>query len=123
MNSNFRKMDEIEEKWVDAISSGYFKGSDIIVKQLRHASVKAMYDSGYISLKLRLYVGIEKFPFNIRVPIEIHFFDTNGPFILLLHVIDGLVNEIEIFNASGGIINRYFSTDSYECIIPSELML
>ena len=47
----------------------------------------------------------------------------NPPVVLLIHVIDGLIYELEIFNAGSLEIKEDFIIDNVEVMINSELLI
>lgn len=96
----YRDLSNREQEWVDKLLSVDFKGKDILVKQILKS--KVIYEKGYefISLKFDISNSCERYPYPTRVPIEMRAYQDEGaPIVFLLHIIDGLVNELEIFSA------------------------
>jgi hypothetical protein len=98
--SMYRKMNLHEQKWIDKLLSVDFKGKEILITQISKSKIQ--YEQGYafLFLKFKLESEVSKFPYKVRVPVEMRAFQTHtAPIIFLLHIIDGLVSELEIFPA------------------------
>lgn len=53
-----------------------------------------------ISLKFKVEEEIEPYPFHVRVPVEMRAFQqASAPIVFLLHIVDGVINELEIITA------------------------
>jgi len=96
----YRNLNNMEKKWIEKLLDIDFKERDILVKQILKAQVIYKKEYAFISLK---FVGVnneEKYPYQIRVPVEMRAYQDEGaPIVFLLHIINGLVNELEIISA------------------------
>lgn len=96
----YRELNEKEHKWFDKLFEAVFKDKDILKRQILKS--KVLYEQGYafLSLKFSVENGIEKYPYHVRVPIEMRAYQKgSAPIVFLLHVINGIVNELEIISA------------------------
>lgn len=60
----------------------------------------------FISIKFRVEGDIEPYPYHVRVPVEMRAFQKSSiPIIFLLHIINGIINELEIFTADSAQID------------------
>lgn len=122
-NKKFRNFLQIEKAWLEAMLSVDFLGKEIISKQLDNAQISRDYNVGYISLKINVDKSIEQFPFQIRVPIEMRVSGKDDiPIVFLLHVIDGVVDELEIFNADSSPISGNIYIEKKEVIVDENLL-
>lgn len=102
----YRNLNEQERKWVEKILDIEFKGRETLLKQI--TSAKVIFEQGfdYISLKFQMGEKIEKYPYKVRVPVEMRAFQKESvPIIFLLHIINGVIDELEIITADSSKIN------------------
>lgn len=53
-----------------------------------------------MSLKFKVENDVEKYPYQIKVPVEMRAYQKeSAPIVFLLHVIDGVIDELEIISA------------------------
>lgn len=122
-NKKNQSFSPIEKVWLEAMFSVDFLGKQIISKQLDSAQISRDYNIGYISLKFNVDKNIEQFPFKIRVPIEMRVTGEDDiPKVFLLHVIDGFVDELEIFNADSSPISGNIHIEKKEIIVDDNLL-
>lgn len=96
----YRKLNEIERQWLDKLLAIDFKGKEILQRQISGAKVSFQQEYAFISIKFVLEDVAEKYPYRERVPVEMHAFQKeSAPIVFLLHVIGGVVDELEIFPA------------------------
>ncbi len=96
----YRKLNEIERQWLDKLLTIDFKGKEILQRQISGAKVSLQQEYAFISIKFMLEDVAEKYPYCERVPVEMHAFQKeSAPIVFLLHVIGGVVDELEIFPA------------------------
>ncbi len=108
-----RDINETESKWLETVLVPDFQGKDVIQNQLLSSKVEANYNSGFISLKFKVSHRIGKFNFDVRVPVEMRAFQTDDvPYVFLLHIVEGYVDELEVFKA-----------DSSEILLPPDIDL
>lgn len=99
-----RNLNKLEKRWIALMLNQSFEGRDIIKEQLEHGIVVSETFSPFISLRFRT-TSKEKYPYSLRVPAEMIAYQDNGvPVEFLLHVVDGFIDELEIFSADGSII-------------------
>lgn len=119
-----KKYTLIEKKWIELLLSTEFVGKKILVDQFENASVERDYNEGYFSLKF--YVDREQIPFQYegRVPIEMHAFPENkAPIVFLLHVIQGYIDELEIFNADSSPFSPDITFKEFTLLIDESLKI
>ena len=77
-----------------------FRGRDILLKQFSKAKIIYKQEYAFISLKLKIEGEIEPYPYRVRVPVEMRAFQTStAPIVFLLHVVNGVIDELEIITA------------------------
>lgn len=101
-----RLLNSVEKQWIDKLLSADFKGRDILHEQLNNSEVFVEKDFSFISLRFVTSTDEERFPYNIRVPVEMRAYQSaSAPIVFLLHLKDGLVNELEIITADSSKID------------------
>jgi len=96
----YRKMNSNEKEWISKILDAEFKGKEILSIQVSKAIVSYEQDYTFLSLKFKLEGKVDKYPYKVRVPVEMRAFqEQSAPIVFLLHVIDGVVNELEVISA------------------------
>ena len=96
----YRNINEKEQKWINSLMNVEFQGRDILLKQFSKA--KIIYDQEYafISLKFKIESEVEPYQYSVRVPVEmIAFQNSTAPIVFLLHVVNGVIDELEIITA------------------------
>jgi len=102
-------------KWINTLLNTEFKGRGILLSQLENAMYELVCGAGYISIKFLVSSERERYPFICRVPVEmIAFQPGRHPVVFLLHIIDGIVDELEIFTADSSLIEREISIINVE---------
>ncbi|MBN2211359.1 MAG: hypothetical protein JW709_08190 [Sedimentisphaerales bacterium] len=104
----FREISPTERALIRCLLSINFKGRDNIKHQLDSALVRRIDDDGSLEFKI-----VDVIPADVsqRVPVECWCKDIDGMQIeILLHVVNGIVNELEIFRGDGGTIQLKFDT-------------
>jgi len=98
--------------WLNKLLAMEFLGKDVIKKQLSGAFYEIHGEYEYISIKFTPN-SYERYPYNIRVPIGMEAKQLNGNIVdFLLHVINGFVDEMEIYNMDLTNINGNFNLDN-----------
>ncbi|MBQ8260742.1 MAG: hypothetical protein IJZ00_00460 [Lachnospiraceae bacterium] len=96
----YRPISEKEQLWIDYLLNVDFPGRNILAKQFLKAKVIYKQEYSYISIKFKVEGEVEPYPFRVRVPIEMRAFQrTTSPIVFLLHVMDGIIDELEIYTA------------------------
>ena len=102
----YRELNEKEKTWLDKLLAIDFKGKKILKLQLSKAKVEYVEEYAYISLKFKIDSKIAKYPYLVRVPVEMRAYqEGSAPIIFLLHIIDGIIYELEIITADSSKIN------------------
>lgn len=61
---------------------------------------------------------MQRFPYRVRVPLEMRVSEKNDiPIVFLLHVVDGFVDELEILNADSSPIDSDIRIETKEVIV------
>jgi hypothetical protein len=94
-SAGFRPLSGTERRLLDALLRPEFSGKEDLIKQLASAEVRRIDDEG--SLQFRIRAGSPA-AVKRRIPVEAEIEDSDGvPIYLLVHVIDGYLNELEIY--------------------------
>lgn len=102
----YQNLCEREKKWISSLLNVNFKGRDILIKQVANSKVVCSQEYDYISIKFFVEAGIELYPYKIRVPVEMRAFqEAAAPIVFLLHIINGVIDEMEIITADSSQIN------------------
>lgn len=96
----YRELSEYEKQVIKKMCSVDFQGREIILEQFETAKVSGQCTCGCKSILIEVDHNCQKYMYPLRVPIEMYSNDKDGvPIIYLLHVINGYINELEIFRA------------------------
>lgn len=96
----YRKMCEIEQLWIDKLMDVEFQGRDILLNQLKNAKIIYKQEYDFISIKFVIEGEVTPYPYHIRVPVEMRAYQKlTAPIVFLLHIINGVIEELEIFTA------------------------
>lgn len=93
----------LERSWLESLFLYDFPVRDGIIRQINNAKITRDYTDGYY-LSMRFHVDKSEEPIEVetRIPVEMEVFeDGAAPIAFLLHVIDGYVDELEIYNEYG----------------------
>lgn len=102
----YRNLCEKEQQWIDKIMDVEFQGRDILLKQFSKAKIIYKQEYAFISLKFNVECEIELYPYRVRVPVEMRAFqNSTAPIVFLLHVVNGVIDELEILTADSTQIN------------------
>jgi hypothetical protein len=103
---NTRKLSQREKAILDRLLKEPFPGRDELRAQIANARVKAI-DEYYGSIEFQVNDG-PKAPVLQRVPVDAFSKDADGMLIeVLLHVVDGVVDELEVIKYDGTPIQRH----------------
>lgn len=96
----YRELNEKEQQWIDSLMNVKFQGRDILLKQFTKARIVYKQEYDFISIKFKIEGEIEPYPFHVRVPVEMRAFQqASAPIVFLLHIVSGIINELEIITA------------------------
>src|SRR5580658_6932734 len=103
-DQDFRPLSDLEEQLLTVLLSTDFSGRDVLVEQVAVASVREIDDNGSLE-----FAPSDKKPAEVvrRIPVEAELDDSDGITIhLLLHVVDGLLKELEVYRDDSGHVQR-----------------
>lgn len=101
-----RDLNNRELEWINKLLSVNFMGREILKKQIAKSQIVFEQNYDYVSIKFLFKATLEYFPYKVKVPIEMRAFqDNSSPILFLLHVVNGLVFELEILTADSSKIN------------------
>lgn len=93
----YRKLNEKELLWIDRLMNVEFPGRDILLQQLSKAKILYRQEYAFISLEFKVEGDIEPYPYPVRVPVQmLAFQQSSAPIIFLLHIVNGIIDELEI---------------------------
>ena len=118
----YRNLNNIEVTWLNKIFETEFIGAEVLWLQILNSSVVYKQKYAFASLKFHVEECLEKYPFRLRVPVEMRAFQKEAaPVIFLLHVLKGVVDELEIFTADSSRLNaENINLDKVEHVINKE---
>jgi hypothetical protein len=103
-------LNENERHWLKLMLSGDFEGKEDKEKlafQIENSEIKDNSTEFFISLRFSPKEFCEPVNITERVPIEMRVFKNNqSPIQFLLHIINGYVDELEVFHADSSGIKR-----------------
>jgi|GEM_PF-1167327 len=109
--------------WLDKLLAENFAGKDIIEQQLAGAAYKVYGEYEYISVIFAPKTN-ERYPYRTRVPVTMDASQPNGNIVtFLLHVADGFINEMQIYNADGTDIDGNFDVSNVSYLFAEEIAL
>lgn len=96
----YQNIYEKEQQWINRLMDVEFQGKDILLRQLSKANFIYKQEYAFISLKFKVEGVIEPYPYHVRVPVEMRAFqNSTAPIVFLLHVVNGIIDELEIITA------------------------
>ena len=109
----YRNLNEKEQKWIKRLMNVEFQGRDILLQQLSKAKIIYKQEYAFISIKFKVEGDVEPYPYRVRVPVEMRAFQqSSAPIIFLLHIVNGIIDELEILTADSAQID----TDNMELV-------
>ena len=113
--ARFRASSHLERRVLSALLSAEFRGNAALREQAKTAQVRVIDADG--SLEISAGEG-PRADVDQRVPIEGEIPDRDGIIIhILLHVVDGNLNELEIYREDSGPIGREIDPDELQVIV------
>lgn len=112
----YRECNVREREWLEKLLAAPFRGKEILQKQLANAAVSVQQGCAFLSLKLLVKNETGKYPYPVRVPVEMRAYqEKTAPVVFLLHVLDGMADELEIVTADLSQIDpEYIRLDNVE---------
>jgi hypothetical protein len=109
--ADLRPLSEAERAIITRLLSLDFPGRDGLAEQLRSASVRPVDEYGSLAIETSgRPASVHK-----RIPVEAEGRDEDGVAVyLLLHVVDGLASELEIYKADGSPLLRKVDASSLQ---------
>jgi hypothetical protein len=94
--------------WLNTLFDIDFKGRDILIDQLLNSEYKLTQGPGYMDVRFFIdRSGKERFPYKVRVPVEMSALQSdNVPIMFLLHVVDGFIDELEVYTADSSLFGE-----------------
>lgn len=121
-----KAMRENEKIWIETMLSGKFLYRDELIDQINGAEIFREYTDFYISIKFKAVNNMmRKIKTDITVPVEMRVYQTGKvPIQFLLHIIQGYVSELEVFNADSSKMDSHinFEDARVEIIINGEII-
>ncbi len=120
----YRELYSNERYWVETMLKVEFKGKEYLLKQMLNSQVSVEQGYDYISIRFKSTED-EKFPYHVRVPVEMRAFQNDSvPIVFLLHIIDGVIDELELITADSSKINPdTIQLDKLEYVIHEQVMI
>ncbi len=120
----YRDIYVYEKHWLEKMLDIEFKGKSVLLRQLLNAKVILEQGYDFISLKFKIE-GTEKYPYPVRVPVEMRTFNENtAPIVFLLHIINGFIDELEVITADSSRIDiEIIEFDKVEYVINENVMM
>jgi hypothetical protein len=98
-DQEFRNFTAFEQRIIDRLLEKSFPGRDEICEQMKKSFVKTIDEDKSLEFLVKTNV---KSRVKRRIPVEAEFQDADGVLVhILLHVVDGKVNELEIYKEDG----------------------
>lgn len=115
-SGSLRAFRPFERELVTRLLGSDFPGREEVIEQLRDARVREIDENG----SLAIVVGAAQCaPVVHRVPVEAEGRDVDGVSIYaLLHVVEGIAQELEFYRADGSQIRRWPSVDTFSVFAP-----
>jgi hypothetical protein len=109
---NPRELSDDEWKILNKMMSVDFIGKEIIIKQLNASRVVNYCPCGCKTVDIKVDINLPQYKFDKRVPVELRTFSKSGvPIIASIHVINGYVEELEIYRADSEEIDEEIILD------------
>ena len=114
-----------ELEWIKKTLDTDFAGREILLNQIAQSQVSIRNERGLVSIDFTVDESVGRYPYNARVPVEMRAFqEETPPIVFLLHVVDGFVNELEVFVADlSDIPKNQIRFDTVEYVVSEEVSL
>lgn len=104
MNDAFRSPHVVEREVLEKLLECDFPGCKELRTQLKSATVRALDEDGSLGLRV---MDAKPAPVKYRVPVEGSYVDDDGVIAhVLLHVVDGIMSELEIFKENRSAVRQ-----------------
>lgn len=109
------ELNKNETKWLSILLKEQFSKKEEIIKQINNAEIQREYDKNFFSIKFRVDKKIKPINSNARVPVEMRVYRKNTcPVQFLLHIVNGYVDELEVFCADSSEIDTDIELEKAE---------
>jgi hypothetical protein len=114
MPKNWRTFSALERALLERLLSAEFSGKEAVLRQLSNARVRVMDAEGSLAFEVS---SAEKAAVKHRIPIEAEAEDRDGVTVhMLLHVVDGMVTELEFYKDDSSRIQELPPPDRWRII-------
>jgi hypothetical protein len=111
----FRPLQRNERALLDALLAASFPGKETLAAQIALATARLLDGDGSLELAVRDAPAATVVR---RIPVEAEVEDRDGVTIhILLHVVDGYANELEVFREDGAPVQRPMDPDRLRIIV------
>jgi hypothetical protein len=101
---------------ISALLAADFPGREALSEQLGSVAVRPLDENG--SLELSTAAGAPRAEVVRRVPVEAELEDRDGVTVhVLLHVVDGLLKELEVYREDSGPLQRRLEPDELRLVV------
>jgi hypothetical protein len=114
-DQDFRPPSDLERQLLAVLLSTDFSGRDAVAEQVAVASVRAIDQNGSLE-----FAPLDKPPAEVvrRIPVEAELEDSDGVTIhVLLHVVDGLVKELEVYRDDSSRVQRALTPEDLRLMV------
>jgi hypothetical protein len=116
LSIEFGPLSESERRILDALFSADFPGKRELMEQANELTARPLDAEG--SLALRAKPGTPAATVERRIPVEAEVEDADGVVVhVLLHVVDGFLDELEIFREDSGPLQRPIDPEALRLIV------
>jgi hypothetical protein len=92
--SGYRELNKNEKEIIDALLAQNFSNRDVIKEQIHSSLVRNCCECGCLSIELSTK-SKQIIKNKERIPVEADYYSNNKLYQILLHIVDGKVNELE----------------------------
>jgi hypothetical protein len=114
-DQGFRPPSDLERQLLAVLLSADFSGRDAVAEQVAVASVREIDDNGSLE-----FAPSDMPPAGVvrRIPVEAELNDNDSVTIhVLLHVVDGLVKELEVYRDDSGRVQRALAPEDFRLLV------
>ncbi len=113
--SEYRQPTDWEQRVFRRLLQVSFPGRDEVEAQVRGALVKTIYEDGSLTICTQT---AQQAPVVQRIPVQAECKDTDGMMIrVLLHVVRGVVDELEIYKVDGSPIRKMPDLEEWDVFV------
>ena len=117
-STRFRPLSQTERDILGRLLERDFPGREEIRRQLEQCLVRIIDEEGSLEFKVESKVSA---PVARRVPVEAEMRDEDGiPVRLLLHVVDNVVAELDVYKADGSPLIKELTPSALRLVNPDE---